>query len=175
MMPENKLVRFEESNGRLKVVIPVPYNWWLLGLYTTGLVVWLAMLGAVLIYLLRGLSSSFVLTIILVLWLIVWIWFGRFLFGRWQYYATNREILFIDDEQLILRRPVSIFGLTNSYDIDHVSPFYFSDKHSCPAFDYAFLHVYFAQSLGQDQAMELINHLNQWCFPEIVGEEGLQL
>jgi hypothetical protein len=123
MMPDIKDVTFEESNGRLKVVIPVRFTWWLFGLYTFGLIVWLAMLVAVLIYLLRGLSSSFVLTLILILWLIVWFWFGRFLSGRWQFHAANREILFIDDEQLILRRPVSIFGLTDSYDIHHVSPF----------------------------------------------------
>lgn len=171
MMPDIKDVTFEESNGRLKVVIPVRFTWWLFGLYTFGLIVWLAMLVAVLIYLLRGLSSSFVLTLILILWLIVWFWFGRFLSGRWQFHAANREILFIDDEQLILRRPVSIFGLTDSYDIHHVSPFYFSQRHSCPAFDYAFTHVYFGQSLTQEQALELIDHMNQWCFPEMVQEE----
>jgi hypothetical protein len=171
MMPDIKDVTFEESNGRLKVVIPVRFTWWLFGLYTFGLIVWLAMLVAVLIYLLRGLSSSFVLTLILILWLIVWFWFGRFLSGRWQFHAANREILFIDDEQLILRRPVSIFGLTDSYDIHHVSPFYFSQRHSCPAFDYAFTHVYFGQCLAQEQALELIDHMNQWCFPEIVQEE----
>lgn len=171
MMPDVKDVTFEESNGRLKVVIPVRFTWWLFGLYTFGLIVWLAMLVAVLIYLLRGLSSSFVLTLILILWLIVWFWFGRFLSGRWQFHAANREILFIDDEQLILRRPVSIFGLTDSYDIHHVSPFYFSQRHSCPAFDYAFTHVYFGQSLAQEQALELIEHMNQWCFPEMVQEE----
>lgn len=171
MMPDNKVVTFEESNERLKVVIPVRFNWWLFGLYTLGLVIWLAMLIAVLVYLLRGLSSSFVLTLILILWIIVWFWFGRFLSGRWQYYATKREILFIDGEQLILRRPVSIFGLTDSYDIRHVSPFYFSERHSCPAFDYAFLHVYFGQSLAQKQALELVEHLNQRCFPEMAMED----
>ena len=171
MMPDIKDVTFEESNGRLKVVIPVRFTWWLFGLYTFGLIVWLAMLVAVLIYLLRGLSSSFVLTLILILWLIVWFWFGRFLFGRWQYNAANREILFIDAEQLILRRPVSIFGLTNSYDIHHVSPFYFSERHSCPTFDYAFTHVYFGQDLAKEQAIELIDRLNQRCFPGTVVEE----
>jgi hypothetical protein len=171
MMSENEGVTFEESNGRLKVVIPVRFNWLLFGLYTFGLVIWLVMLVAVLTYLLRGLSSSIVLTFILILWLIVWFWFGRFLTNRWQYQAANREILFINGKELIHRRPVSIFGLTNSYDIRHVSPFYFSENHSCPAFDYAFTHVYFGQSLDQQQAMELIDNLNQRYFPETVVDE----
>jgi hypothetical protein len=171
MMSENEGVTFEESNGRLKVVIPVRFNWLLFGLYTFGLVIWLVMLVAVLTYLLRGLSSSIVLTFILILWLIVWFWFGRFLTNRWQYQAANREILFINSKELIHRRPVSIFGLTNSYDIRHVSPFYFSENHSCPAFDYAFTHVYFGQSLYQQQAMELIDYLNQRYFPETVVDE----
>lgn len=167
MMPENEVVTFEKSNGRLKVVIPVRFNWWLFGLYSFGLIVWLVMLVAVLTFLLRGLSSSIVLTIILILWLVVWFWFGRFLTNRWQYQAANREILFIDEKELILRRPVSILGLTNSYDIRHVSPFYFSENHSCPAFDYAFSHVYFGQSLDQEKAIELIDRLNQRYFPEM--------
>jgi hypothetical protein len=171
MMSENEGVTFEESNGRLKVVIPVRFNWLLFGLYTFGLVIWLVMLVAVLTYLLRGLSSSIVLTFILILWLIVWFWFGRFLTNRWQYQAANREILFINGKELIHRRPVSIFGLTNSYDIRHVSPFYFSENHSCPAFDYAFTHVYFGQSLDQQQAKELIDDLNQRYFPETVVDE----
>ena len=171
MMPDNEVVTFEEANGRLKVVIPVRFNWWLFGLYSLVIIVWLAMLVTVLVYLLRGLSSSFVLTIILILWLIVWFWFGRFLSGRWQYQAANREILFIDGEQLILRRPVSIFGLTNSYDIRHVSAFYFSERHACPTFDYAFTHVYFGQNLAEEQALELIDRLNQMCFPGTVMEE----
>lgn len=171
MMPENEGVTFEQSNGRLKVVIPVRYNWWLFGLYTFGLIVWLVMLVAVLNYLIRGQSSRIVLTLILILWLIVWFWFGRFLINRWQYQAANREIIFIDSKELVLRRPVSIFGLTNSYDISHVSPFYFSERHSCPAFDYAFTHVYFGQSLDQEQAKELINNLNQRYFPEMAEDE----
>lgn len=170
-MADDNTVSFEETNGRLKVVIPIHFNWVLFILYSFGLLIWLAMLITVLIYLIRGQSSSFVLTILLILWLIVWFWFGRFLSRRWQYHAANREILFIDDEQLIHRRPVSIFGLTNSYDIHHVSSFYFSERHSCPAFDYAFLHVYFGQSLPHDQAKTLIDKLNLWCFPEIARDE----
>ena len=134
--------------------------------YTVSLVVWLGMLVLVISYVLRGLSSSFVLTALLVLWTIVWLWFGRFLWRRWQYYAANREILFIDSEQIIIRRPVSILGQTTAYDIAHVSPFYYSDQHNCPAFDYAFLHVYFGQSLAREEGRELVAMLNTRYFPD---------
>jgi hypothetical protein len=161
----------EEGEGRLKVVIPFGISWLALALHSLAMVVWLGMLSAVLVYLLRGLSSSFVLTVILVIWLLVWFWFGRFLWTRWQYHAANREILFIDTEQVILRRPVSILGLTWSYEMSHVSRLYYSDQHRCPAFDYAYLHVYFGRSLSEQQARRLIDELNRRYFPEEPEEE----
>ena len=157
----------EEKNDRLKISIPVKINWVLLLLFTVALVVWAGMILVVAIYLIRGMSSSFVLTAILLVWMLVWLWFGRFLWGRWQYQAATREILFVDDEQVIIRRPVSILGSTNSYDRHHLSPFYYSDRNQSPAFDYAYLHVYFGKSLSQESAGLLIDHLNNKLFPEM--------
>ncbi len=157
---------FEESPERLKVTIPVKVNWILFILHTFGLAVWLVMIWLVLSYLFQGLSNSFVLTVLILIWLAFWLWFGRFLFNRWQYYAANREILFIDEEQLIVRRPMSILGITNVYDINYVSPFYYSDKHNTAAFDYAYAHVYFGQSLDETAAKALIANLNERYFPE---------
>ena len=155
-----------QTEERTKIVIPTKVNWFLFVVYTTSLLIWLAMLVLVLQYLFRGQSSSFVFTALLLLWALVWLWFGRFLWGRWQFHVANREILYIDEEQLIVRRPVSIFGITTGYDLGHLSPFYYSDKHNCPAFDYAYLHVYFGQGLSDDQAAALVDQLNEICFPE---------
>jgi hypothetical protein len=124
------------------------------------------MLAVVVVYLLRGMSSGFVLTVLLLIWMGIWFWFGRFLWSRWQYHAANREILFIDEEQVIIRRPVSILGITTSYDLRHVSPFYYSERHNCPAFDYAYYHVYFAHGLPAEAAHELIAQLNGRYFPD---------
>lgn len=143
--------------------------------YTLSLVIWVAMLALVIAYVLRGLSSSFVLTALIVLWTIVWFWFGRFLWNRWQYHAANREILFIDDEQIIIRRPVSILGQTTAYDLNHVSPFYFSEQHDCAAFDYAFLHVYFGMGLDHEDGRELVAELNERYFPDEEDSGGEQL
>ena len=129
------------------------------------------MLVAVLAYLLRGLSSSFVLTIILLIWMVIWLWFGRFLWSRWQYHAASREILFVDDEQLVVRRPVSILGLTWVYDISHISGLYYSEQHGCPAFDYAYQHVYFGHQLDEAQAKLVVNELNRRFFPNMAPEE----
>lgn len=159
-------ILFEESPERMKITIPMKVNWLLFSLHTFGLAVWLVMVGLVVSYLLRGLSNSFVLTVLILMWLGFWLWFGRFLFNRWQYYAANREILFIDKEQLILRRPMSILGITNVYDINYVSPFYYSDKHACLAFDYAYAHVYFGHSLDETAAKNFAAEINERYFPE---------
>ncbi|UCG24936.1 MAG: hypothetical protein JSW55_02780 [Chloroflexota bacterium] len=168
-------ITFEESAGRLKVTLPSPINWPVFGLHTLALLIWLGMLAAVLVYLFRGLSSSFVLTIILLVWMIIWLWFGRFLWSRWQYHAASREILFADDEQLVVRRPVSILGLTWVYDINHVSGLYYSEQHGCPAFDYAYQHVYFGHELKEEQAKLVINELNGRFFPNMALEESGEL
>ncbi len=161
----------EDGDERLKVVIPFGIHWPALLLHTLAVMTWLGMLIAVLVYLIRGLSSSFVLTVILIIWLLVWLWFGRFLWSRWQYNAASREVLFIEPEQIIVRRPVSILGLTWTYDMNHVSRLYYSDQHSCPAFDYAYLHVYFGRSLGEAQARRLIDEVNRRYFPDEPEEE----
>ena len=149
------------------MTLPSPVNWPVFGLHTLALITWLLMLAAVLAYLLRGLSSSFVLTIILLIWMVIWLWFGRFLWSRWQYHAANREILFINDQQLVVRRPVSVLGLTWVYDISHVSGLYYSEQHGCPAFDYAYQHVYFGNELDEEQARFVVKELNRRIFPDI--------
>ena len=124
------------------------------------------MLIGMLAYLVGGNSPSIVLTFLLLLWLAVWFVFGRFLWKRWQFFAAGREILFIDQEQLIVRRPVSILGITSAYDMAHISPFYYSDTHKCPAFDYAYSHVYFGQQLSREDANHIISEVNPRWFSE---------
>lgn len=159
-------IQFEERPEWLKVIIPNSRNRWLLTAYTLFLAAWVVMLGWVVRFFFVESNIHFVLLILLILWLLIWLWFGRFLWNRWQYHAANREILFINEERLVVRRPVSILGLTTAYDMNHVSPFYYSDKHNCPAFDYAFQHVYFAQNLPQTEAEKLVSALNERYFAD---------
>lgn len=164
--------KIEESEEKLKVTLPVERNAGIFALFSAALLVWIGMLIVVLTYLISGSSSSIVLTAILIAWVFVWLWFGRFLWNRWQYFAARREIIFVDSEQIIIRRPVSILGQTTSYDRQHVGEFYMSNRHSCPAFDYAYLHVYFGQSLGQKEAESLVAELNTRLYGEAAEVEN---
>jgi hypothetical protein len=157
---------FEERPEWLKVTLPERRNRLLLGLFSITLLAWLGMLGWIVYFLISERGLGGVLIALLLLWLAVWLWFGRFLWTRWQYYAADRELLFINPDQLILRRPVSILGITDNYDLRYVSAFYYSEKHGCPAFDYAFQHVYFGQHLTAVEAEELITELNRRYFPD---------
>lgn len=161
----NSQVTFEENAERLKVVIPIQRNWPLLGLFSALLVVWLVMIGLVGRFLLAE-PATWLVRLFALAWLLLWLWFGRSLWQRWQTFAAGREILFINREQLILRRPVSILGLTTVYDVKHVSPFYVSNKHHCPTFDYASQPVYFGQSLAAGEASHLVATLNSRYFPD---------
>lgn len=171
MSKVKKEIVFHENDNSLKVTLPLGVNWLAFSLHSFAVLVWLGMLSAVLSYLFRGLSSSIVLTVILLLWLLVWLWFGRFLWTRWQYHAANREVLFVETEQFIIRRPVSILGLTWVYDMSHIEGLYYSEQHHCPAFDYAYQHVYFGRTLDEEPARHLVKELNRRFFPSVDVEE----
>jgi hypothetical protein len=170
MTSEFRTIQLEENQERLKISWPLQRPYLLFALFSLALVVWLVMLTGMSIYLVRdimpaGERFTFVFSVMLIIWLLVWLWFGRVLTHRWQYVAANREIMFINQTQLILRRPVSIFGITDAYDMQHVSPFYLSEKYNCPVFDYGFQHIYFGQALPQEEARTLIAMLNGRFFP----------
>ena len=167
MSASRLLVEYDDDLKRSKVTIFIRRKWGLLALYSGALFVWVTMLVGFIGYLLGGYSSSIVITILLLIWLVIWFGFGWILWKRWQFQAAAREILFIDQEKLILRRPVSILGITTAYDMIHVSPLYYSEQHRCPAFDYAYLHVYFGRDLEPAVSEELIGDINNRWFPDV--------
>lgn len=166
MALQESLIQFEERPEWLKVIIPGQRNRPLLALYTVCLLIWAVMLGWVVVYVVRNPGFDFVNIALVVLWVLVWLWFGRILWARWQHNAADREILFINKEQLIVRRPVSLLGPTTTYDMKFVSPFYYSPTHHCPAFDYGYQYVYFGQGLAKAEATGLIGRLNSTYFPD---------
>jgi len=170
MLPGLDRIKFEETPEWLKIVLPVRRNWILFVLFTVLLVVWIVMLVVGSVFTIRdvamsGESFAFVFTVMLLVLLFILFRFGRVLWGQWQYYTANREILYVNKDQLIVRRPVSILGITDAYDMSHVSPFYYSEKHHCPTFDYAYQHVYFGRDLERDEAHRLVGYLNERYFP----------
>jgi hypothetical protein len=171
MLPIIGTIKFEERTEWLKVILPGQRNWILFALHTVLLATWLITFIWIVGYLWRESGLGFVMISLLVLWLLVWLWFGRKLWNMWQYHAADREILFINKAQLIVRRPVSILGPTDTYDMRYVGPFYYSEKHRGPAFDYAFQHVYFGHNLSESEAKALTLALNQRFFPDADDNE----
>ena len=169
MLPSIENIQFEENNERLKVVLPVYRHWVYLVLYSVMLLTWVGMLVFGLVFTWQtafsGERFTFVFTVMLLVLLYLLYRLGRIVWQQWQYYAAKREILFVHPEMLVVRRPVSIFGITTAYDRAHVTPFYFSEKHNCPAFDYGHQHVYFGQDLPGDPAGRLIGYLNARYYP----------
>ena len=170
-LPQLKGVQYERTDQRLKVVMPAERNWPFFGLYSLLLLVWLgvtaSMLGLLFDTSLSGLSTTFqvVWIIIMLVWAYVWYRLGRSVGRGWQFYAATREILFIDEEILIIRRPLSILGVTDAYDMEHVSPFYYSEKHGAVAFDYGSRGGLYGRGLGQSDAEDLLSALNRHYFP----------
>lgn len=169
--PEIDRVQFDSVDGRLKVVMPLPRHWPFFATYTVLLVAWVGATGWMLALLfdaaINDLPAQFVIVwiIILLIWAYIWYRLGRMVWRWWQYYAASREVLFVDKDILIVRRPLSLLGVTDAYDMDHVSPFYYSDKHGAVAFDYGSRGGLFGFGVAPAEAQRLIGYLNDRYFP----------
>jgi signal transduction histidine kinase len=176
MTEEIGRITLEDKPEWLKVTLPVKRNWVFFLLFSAAMVFWLLVLFAAFLFLIRdvilpGERYAFVFSVIIIVWIVVWLWVGRILWRRWQYYAAVREIMFINEKQLIIRRPVSIWGLTEAFDMDYVRPFYISDRHHCPTFDYGSQKVYFGISVTETEGEQLIRAINARYFPEADWDE----
>jgi hypothetical protein len=170
-------VTFEETAERLKVVLPVRRQWPYLLVYSALMITWIAATVWMLSLLFRtsrgGMSTVYLVVwaIILLIWSYFWYRLGRFVWRWWQYFAADREILFLDPAVLIVRRPFSLLGVTDAYSREHVSPFYYHERHKAVAFDYGSRGGLFGQGLQRADAQELIAALNRRFFPQALDDE----
>lgn len=174
-LPVINNVEFEEQENRLKVVMPLQRQWPYFIVYSLLLLIWVAatgwMIGILLGQIFRPADYSLpvlflvVYVIIILAWSFFWYRIGKSVWRYWQYYAALREILFIDGHTLIVRRPLSILGVTDAYDMRHVSSFYYSEKNAAIAFDYGSRGGLFGQGLGREAAEQLITVLNERFYP----------
>ena len=168
-------VIFEESEDRLKIVIPLKRRWPYLLIYSILLLLWFGMLIYGLIYTWQiafsGERFAFAFAVMLVIFLFVLYRLGKVIWRQWQYYVANREILFLYEDHMIVRRPVSLFGITTGYDREYVRPFYFDEKRNSAAFEYGHLYVLIGQTLERLEAEKLIGFLNGRYFPDYEDDD----
>ncbi len=182
-LPTINNVTFEEQENRLKVAMPLQRHWPYFIVYSILLLIWVSatgwMLGILLGQIFRpsdfSLPTLFVVVyiVIILVWSYLWYRLGKSVWRYWQYYAALREILFIDGHTLIVRRPLSILGVTDAYDMRHVSPFYFNEKNKAIGFEYGSRGGLFGQGLGREEADQLIAVLNDRFYPHAQQVEEL--
>lgn len=170
MFPQIDNLTFVENEEQLKITLPLSRNWLLFTLFTISLLVWIGMVVIVVVFLVRDVLPqqeryTVVLTIMMLVWLLVWYYLGRVVWNRWQYYTADREILFVDKNALIIRRPVSILGITDAYNMQYVNPFFYNHEHHCLSFEYGSRRIYFGQQLVEADAQQLSTYLNHRFFP----------
>lgn len=168
-------VHFEKNPERLKIVLPLKHKWPYLLIYTALAIMWLVMMVGGVIFGIRiafsGERYAFLFTIMTLIFLYVLYRFGRFLMRQWAHYLATREILFVNLEELILRRPISIWGNTDVYGIEHINAIYANPPTKSLAFDYGYRHIYFADGLTEAARLELMRFLNEQYFPDHVPDE----
>lgn len=176
MLAEIQDIQIEQTPERLKVVLPIKRRWGLLLLFTALVLIWVTGLIWGIKYTiwdiaLSGERFAFWFTLMLLAWLFIWYRLGKIVWKQWQYYTANREILFIDQETLTVRRPVSFMGITDAYDMEHVTPFYFYDEKNCLAFAYGSQRIDFGYDLNPETAHKLAMALNEIYFPPLDDED----
>ncbi len=180
----NTQIQFEQQkDDRLKVEWPVKRNVAAIVIYTVLVAVWFGAL-VIFIYLLfnppspRGIdalptSISIVWFIGVLLWLYIWIrYIGRQVLRWWQFYLANRELLFIDPNTLVIRRPVSLLGLTDAYDRRYASHFSLNEQYEMIGFQYGNVRrVLFGQTLSLQSRESLVRFLNNRFFPHLDDDD----
>ena len=171
---------FEENDERVKVIIPIerqPLYW---GLYSLMLIIWIfsSVWGAsTVIGFFRqgsfGLTGVYLGAYIFILLLVAVFWFylGRKVWTQWQYFTATREILFFYPEKLIVRRPVSLLGVTDAYSREHVSRFSLDSKLNCPAFDYGTFRIPVGMTLPVEESKAFISEINRRFYANIPEDD----
>ncbi|MFO7663205.1 MAG: hypothetical protein R6X18_11520 [Chloroflexota bacterium] len=163
-------VHFEQTPNRLKIVLPLRRNWPFLIIYTILAVMWLVMMiGGVWFTIQIGLSGEryvFVFVLMLLTFLFILFRFRKHLFRQWAIYLAGREILFINTEELIIRRPVSIWGNTDVYGMEHIQSIQESDEPQALFFKYGYRSIYFGEALSDNARTGLGGFLNTVYFPD---------
>ncbi len=179
----NSAIEFEETEERMKVEIPLTRSTPAMLIYALLALVWVGGLILFVSFLFRPSGSGLVaglprsIQIVwfmgVILWIYVWIrYIGRNVLRWLQFYLAKRELLFISEHTLIVRRPVSLLGLTDAYDRRYISPFYFSDQHNALAFPYGNVqHILVAMSVARSEQLELMQFLNNRFFPQIDDDD----
>ena len=168
-------ITIEESDNRTKIVIPLKRDQIFWGIYTILLLGWFVGSIWAVVALIRSwragqfqqIDPAFLVVYIIILLSLAagWYWVGKRIWRNWQYHSANREILFFYTDKLIVRRPLSLLGLTEAYDLSYVTPFRFDTKVASLAFDYGTYRVPVGISLGEDEAHALKQLINERFFP----------
>lgn len=163
-------VHFEQTPERLKIVLPLRRKWPFLVSYSALALSWIVMMIWGSVYLVQILFSGqryrFIFALMILVLLLILFRFGKFLMRQWAHYLSGREVVFIDREELIVRRPISIWGNTDVYDMAHVTHFYATDSPKALTFDYGYRHIHIGEALTEAGRQALLRYINQIFFPD---------
>lgn len=176
MLAEIQGIETEQTPAQLKVVLPVKRKWGWFSLFSVLVLIWVVGLVWGIKYTiwdiaLSGERFAFWFTLMLVVWLYIWYRLGKIVWKQWQYYAARREILFFDQTRLIIRRPLSFLGITDAFDLEYVTPFYYNAAQHSLAFAYGSQRIDFGYDLEPDLAHKLALALNAIYFPPLDDED----
>jgi cbb3-type cytochrome oxidase subunit 3 len=169
MYPTIEGITFEENSERLKIVLPVKHNWFLLIAYTLTLITGIGLLiGSIRFGVQIGMAKarfSLLFVVMILIFLLMLYYLLKYVFRQWQFNVANREILFFNDEELIVRRPVSILGITTTFDRQYMRPLVYNEQYKSLSFEYGSRTIVIALNLPSSQTVPLATYINERYFP----------
>lgn len=175
MYPKIDGITFEENERWLKIVMPVRKNWFLLIIYSLMVLTGVGLfVGAIIFAVQLGTTwrrFSLLFIVMIVIFLALLYYLMKYVLRQWQFNISNREILFFNEEEMIVRRPVSIFGLTTTFDRQYMHPLSYNDQYSALEFDYGSRPVLIGLNLPKSQTEPLATYINERYFPHFDDED----
>lgn len=184
MLLANTPIELHETEQRLRISYPLKRNRLAIVIYTILAIAWIVGLILFLWWLFFPVVDRkmddvpnllrFFWMVGITLWIYMWTRvLGRRIFRWLQFNMAQREVIFINEKNLMIRRPVSIFGETNAYDREHIGRFYNSNEHRCLAFPYGNVkHVLFGLTVDSQHQQALLTYLNERYYPYFDDEDN---
>jgi hypothetical protein len=118
-------------------------------------------------------GERFALAFVFLLFIFLFVLYrlGKMIWRQWQYYVAAREILFLYEDHMVVRRPVSLFGITTGYSRAHIRPFDYDEAQHGPALEYGSVYVLIAQTVSRPESEALIRFLNGRYFPDYEDDD----
>lgn len=177
--PQPPRFSVEEGAG-LCLTLPCKKDWWRILFFSVWMVGWYLGESSAIPKVIKGVRSGET-SAFLIVWLVMWTFFGL-LFGSWIIWRLlGSEILGVANGRLTLRRQIAGIGRTWEFETSQIAALRFRPEHGAGKgyresrieFDYGAKTYDFGAGIQPAEASQLLRLINRWA-PRVPMERGIE-